>query len=78
MQAIGHKKQGGTIDPGKITRVLLVVYTLVIAWILLFKLGVQFSYMAERRVNLFPFRDAFFVIILLVLLKLNMLPIRYQ
>lgn len=43
-----------------ITTVLLVVYLIVLFWILLFKLGVRFSYMRERRVNLIPFRDALF------------------
>lgn len=48
----GHS---GTAD--RITRLLLVIYLLVMTWILLFKLGVQFSYMTERRINLLPFRE---------------------
>ncbi|MBG9374626.1 VanZ family protein [Panacibacter sp. DH6] len=39
------------------TKVLLVVYAGILCWILLFKLGVHFSYMNERSVNLVPFYD---------------------
>ena len=45
----------GTVD--RITRILCLIYLLVITWILLFKMGVQFSYMTERRINLLPFRE---------------------
>jgi glycopeptide antibiotics resistance protein len=41
----------------KLTIVLLVIYLIVLGWILLFKMGVQFSYMGERRVNLVPFKE---------------------
>lgn len=37
------------------TRFLLFIYLIILLWILLFKLGVQFSYMEERRVSLVPF-----------------------
>lgn len=37
------------------TKVLLIIYVIVLCWLLLFKLGVHFSYMKERRVNLVPF-----------------------
>jgi glycopeptide antibiotics resistance protein len=40
-----------------VTKALLVIYLLAMVWILLFKLSVQFSYMAERRVNLIPFKN---------------------
>ena len=36
------------------------VYVIVLVWILLFKLGVQFSYMDKRSVNLIPFYNALF------------------
>lgn len=39
----------------KLTNVLLIIYLIVLCWILLFKLGVQFSYMGNRNVNLIPF-----------------------
>lgn len=41
----------------KLTTVLFIIYLIATYWILLFKLGVQFSYMGNRRVNLIPFSD---------------------
>jgi glycopeptide antibiotics resistance protein len=41
----------------KLTIVLFVIYLIALFWILLFKLGVQFSYMGNRNVNLIPFSD---------------------
>ncbi len=43
----------------KLTTVLILVYLAALYWILLFKLGVHFSYMENRRVNFIPFGDAF-------------------
>lgn len=40
----------------RLTTVLFTTYLLILAWILLFKLGVQFSYMTTRSVNLIPFK----------------------
>lgn len=37
------------------TKVLLIIYLLVMFWIILLKLGVQFSYLEKRSVNLVPF-----------------------
>lgn len=37
------------------TIVLLIIYLVSLFWIILFKLGVQFSYMEKRSVNLIPF-----------------------
>lgn len=42
----------------KLTIVLFVIYLIALFWILLFKLGVRFSYMENRQVNLIPFREA--------------------
>lgn len=42
----------------RLTTVLFTVYLIALAWILLFKLGVQFSYMERRTVNLIPFNEA--------------------
>ena len=42
----------------KLTIVLFVIYLIVLFWILLFKLGVHFSYMGNRNVNLIPFNDS--------------------
>ena len=40
-----------------LTIVLFVVYLIALLWILLFKLGVRFSYMGNRKVNLIPFKE---------------------
>ena len=40
-----------------LTIVLFTIYLIVLYWILLFKLGIQSSYMDKRSVNLFPFND---------------------
>lgn len=37
--------------------VLMIIYLVVLIWILLFKLGVKFSYMTDRKVNLTPFKE---------------------
>ncbi len=39
----------------RITNVLFIIYLAALFWILLFKLGVRFSYMNNRSVNLIPF-----------------------
>lgn len=44
-------------DTHHLTVVLFVLYWIALFWILLFKLGVQFSYMENRQVNLIPFRE---------------------
>ena len=41
----------------KLTIVLSVIYLIALFWILLFKLGVRFSYMENRKVNLIPFSE---------------------
>lgn len=40
----------------QLTKLLFFTYLLILAWILLLKLGVQFSYMTTRSVNLIPFK----------------------
>lgn len=40
-----------------LTIVLFIIYLITICWILLFKLGVRFSYMGKRSVNLIPFSE---------------------
>ena len=47
------------IKTNKLTSVLFVIYLIVLFWILLFKFGVQFSYMERRSVNLIPFNELF-------------------
>lgn len=39
---------------------LFIIYFCVLLWILIFKLGVRFSYMESRSVNLIPFNGALF------------------
>lgn len=39
-----------------LTQILFIIYLLILAWILLLKLGVQFSYMTTRSINLIPFK----------------------
>jgi len=41
----------------KLTTALFAIYLIVLFWILLLKLGVRFSYMGKRSVNLIPFSD---------------------
>lgn len=41
----------------KVTNVLFVIYLAALLWILVLKLGVQFSYMGNRNVNLIPFSE---------------------
>lgn len=45
----------------KLTSVLFIIYSIALFWILLFKLGVRFSYMENRQVNLIPFSEALFL-----------------
>lgn len=46
-------------SPNKLTTALLIIYLLALCWILIFKLGVRFSYMESRSISLIPFREAF-------------------
>jgi len=46
------------IKTNKLTNVLFIIYLIALFWILLFKLGVHFSYMGiSRSVNLIPFSE---------------------
>jgi len=54
-KTVGAMKDNGS--PNKLTIVLFVIYLVALCWILLFKLGVRFSYMENREVNLIPFRE---------------------
>lgn len=44
----------------KLTKSLFVIYLIVMGWIILLKLGVQFSYMEERRLNMVPFANGYY------------------
>ena len=41
----------------KLTNVLFIIYLVALLWILVFKLGIRFSYMGNRSVNLIPFSE---------------------
>ena len=41
----------------KLTATLLILYLSALFWILILKLGVEFSYMSERRFNVVPFKE---------------------
>ncbi|MEO5681183.1 MAG: VanZ family protein [Chitinophagaceae bacterium] len=41
--------------PDQLTTILLTIYLAALLWIVVFKLGVRFSYMASRSVNMIPF-----------------------
>ena len=49
-----------TTTADKITKALFITYLLAIFWILVLKLGVRFSYMGNREINLVPFGDQVF------------------
>jgi len=46
----------------QLTRILLIIYLIVLVWIILFKMGVSFSYMEERRINLIPFANGYYTL----------------
>ena len=46
-------------NTNKLTNVLFVIYLMALIWILLFKLGVHFTYMGNARsINLIPFSES--------------------
>jgi glycopeptide antibiotics resistance protein len=51
-------REGNNIA-NKFTKTLFIIYLIALVWILLFKLGVRFSYMENRNVNLIPFGGKF-------------------
>ena len=40
-----------------LTTILFIIYLIALCWILLFKLGVRFSYMGKRSINFVPFSE---------------------
>lgn len=42
----------------RLTTWLFIIYLALLCWVLLFKLGVRFSYMDSREVNFIPFRES--------------------
>lgn len=51
----GKRKDNNITD--KLTNALFIIYLIALFWIVLFKLGVRFSYMQNRSVNLIPFSE---------------------
>jgi glycopeptide antibiotics resistance protein len=49
----------------KLTKVLFLIYLGILTWVLIFKLGVKFSYMNERRINLIPFNTIDYIELIL-------------
>ena len=45
-------------ERNRLTTVLFIIYLIALYWILIFKMGVRFSYMGNRRVNLIPFNES--------------------
>jgi glycopeptide antibiotics resistance protein len=52
----GNRKDSSNIT-NKLTHALFIIYLIALFWILVFKLGVRFSYMGNRSVNLIPFGE---------------------
>ena len=57
MQKYRRNNGNDNNSTNKLTIVLSVIYLIALFWILLFKLGVRFSYMGNRQVNLIPFNE---------------------
>ena len=57
MQKTGSNTREVNRTPNNVTMVLFIVYLIAIFWILLFKLGVRFSYTGNSSVNLIPFSE---------------------
>lgn len=58
----------------RLTKTLLLIYLIVMGWIILLKLGVQFSYMEERRINLIPFANGYYSIMETILNVVIFIP----
>ena len=57
LQKKGSSNRKDNNITNKVTTVLFIIYLIALFWILLFKLGVRFSYMENRKVNLIPFGE---------------------
>ncbi len=57
LQKNGRNNRKDNNITNKVTAVLFIIYLIALFWILLFKLGVRFSYMGNRSVNLIPFSE---------------------
>ncbi len=52
------KKHRQNTTANQLSTLLALTYLAILCWVLILKLGVQFSYMQERRINLIPFGDS--------------------
>jgi glycopeptide antibiotics resistance protein len=59
MQSSWNRNGKDQNSSNKLTKALFIIYLIALLWILLFKLGVRFSYMGTRSVNLIPFNEFF-------------------
>ncbi|HUQ66690.1 MAG TPA: VanZ family protein [Flavitalea sp.] len=55
MLKYSRSSRGDNNVTNKLTYILFIIYLIALFWILLFKLGVRFSYMGNRSINLIPF-----------------------
>lgn len=61
LQKTGTNNSKINNSTNRLTIVLFIIYLIALTWILLFKLGVRFSYMRNMRVSLIPFREFLFL-----------------
>lgn len=64
-----------TAQADRLTKALLFIYFIVLGWIILLKLGVQFSYLEERKINLIPFANGYYDKVETVLNVLIFIPL---
>jgi glycopeptide antibiotics resistance protein len=57
LQKVSRNNSNVNNVTSRLTAVLFIIYLIALYWVILFKLGVQFSYMEHRRVNLIPFSE---------------------
>jgi glycopeptide antibiotics resistance protein len=57
LQKYWRSSRNGRYTTSTVTKALFTIYLLALSWILLLKLGVRFTYMGNRSVNLIPFGE---------------------
>lgn len=65
----------GENNADRLTKTLLLIYLIVLGWIILLKLGVQFSYMEERKINLIPFANGYYTMMETILNVVIFIPL---
>lgn len=66
-------KEQNTAD--KLTKTLLLIYLIILVWIILLKLGVQFSYIEKRNINMVPFANGYYSMMETILNVLIFIPL---